>query len=58
VDYVFLAPGHVVAGTVRASRVVLNTPRRLGDGRLLWPSDHYAVLADLDVFPTPGRAAR
>jgi endonuclease/exonuclease/phosphatase family metal-dependent hydrolase len=55
VDYVFLAPGHGFAGQVRASRVVLNTPRRWANGRLLWPSDHYAVLADLDVFPTPGR---
>jgi len=57
VDYVFLAPGHGFAGQVRASRVVLNTPQRWADGRLLWPSDHYAVLADLDVFPTPQRVA-
>jgi hypothetical protein len=31
--------------------VVLNTPGALDDGQVLWPSDHYGVLAELDVFP-------
>jgi endonuclease/exonuclease/phosphatase family metal-dependent hydrolase len=53
VDYVFLAPGHEVPGQVRSSRVVLNTPHRLPDGRVLWPSDHHGVLADLEVIPAP-----
>jgi endonuclease/exonuclease/phosphatase family metal-dependent hydrolase len=54
VDFVFLVPGHVVPGRVRSSRVVLNTPGALGDGQVLWPSDHYGVLAELDVFPAFG----
>jgi endonuclease/exonuclease/phosphatase family metal-dependent hydrolase len=51
VDYVFLAPGHLFPGTVRASRVVVDAPGRLPDGTALWPSDHYGVMADLTVFP-------
>jgi hypothetical protein len=35
---------------VRSSRVVLNTPGRLGNGAVLWPSDHYGVLADLELL--------
>ncbi len=53
VDYVFLAPGTEFPGTVLSSRVVLDTPRHLPDGKILWPSDHYGVLAELEVFPTP-----
>jgi endonuclease/exonuclease/phosphatase family metal-dependent hydrolase len=49
VDYVFLAPGRHVRGEVRASRVVLDVPGRLHDGTPLWPSDHYGVMADLDL---------
>lgn len=58
VDYVFLVPGHAFAGTVVDSRVVVDAPGRLPDGSVLWPSDHYGVLADLVLFPpTPARAA-
>jgi endonuclease/exonuclease/phosphatase family metal-dependent hydrolase len=53
VDYVLLVPGRVVAGAVIDSRVVVDAPGRLADGTLLWPSDHYGVLADLSVFPGP-----
>jgi endonuclease/exonuclease/phosphatase family metal-dependent hydrolase len=56
VDFVFLVPGHVVPGRVLSSRVVLDAPRALEDGRVLWPSDHYGVLAELDVFPAFPRA--
>jgi endonuclease/exonuclease/phosphatase family metal-dependent hydrolase len=49
VDYVFVLPGHQASGRVRASRVVLDTPGRAPDGAPLWPSDHYAVLADVDL---------
>jgi endonuclease/exonuclease/phosphatase family metal-dependent hydrolase len=51
VDYVLLLPGTAFPGRIRASRVVLDTPRRLPDGRVLWPSDHYGVLADIEMFP-------
>ena len=50
IDYVFVLPGYQVPGRVLSSRVVLNAPRRFRDGAALWPSDHYGVLAELDVF--------
>ena len=53
VDYVFLVPGTEFVGKVLSSRVVLDTPRHLPDGKVLWPSDHYGVLAKLEVFPPP-----
>jgi len=48
VDYIFVsgAGGEVAC----ASRVILDRPRRLADGRTLWPSDHYGVLAELRLF--------
>jgi endonuclease/exonuclease/phosphatase family metal-dependent hydrolase len=53
VDYAFLLPGGEVPGKVVASRVVLDAPHRLEDGTVLWPSDHYGVLTELDVFGSP-----
>lgn len=53
VDYLFLLPGKDFAGAVLSSRVVLNTPRQLEDGTVLWPSDHYGVLSEVVVFPPP-----
>jgi endonuclease/exonuclease/phosphatase family metal-dependent hydrolase len=50
VDYVFVLPGTTMDVGVRASRVVLNTPARLANGGVLWPSDHYGVLADLELL--------
>jgi endonuclease/exonuclease/phosphatase family metal-dependent hydrolase len=50
-DYVFVHPGAAGSLTVRDSRVVLNEPRRLADGEVLWPSDHYGVLAELEIEP-------
>jgi endonuclease/exonuclease/phosphatase family metal-dependent hydrolase len=57
VDYVFLVPGRTFSGVVVDSRVVVDTPGQLADGRPLWPSDHYGVLADLVVFPRPAATA-
>jgi endonuclease/exonuclease/phosphatase family metal-dependent hydrolase len=51
VDYVLVVPGLAFPGVVVDSRVVLDAPGRLADGTLLWPSDHYGVLADLKVHP-------
>lgn len=53
VDYVFLLLGKAFAGGVHASRVILNTPHHLPDGRTLWPSDHYGVLSEVEVFSSP-----
>jgi endonuclease/exonuclease/phosphatase family metal-dependent hydrolase len=49
VDYIFVT-GPVGANVVRASRVVLDRPRKDAEGRTIWPSDHYGVLADLNLF--------
>jgi len=50
VDYIFV--GGVADGgrAVCASRVILDRPGHRSDGRALWPSDHYGVLADLAIF--------
>jgi hypothetical protein len=29
--------------------VILDTPHRLPEGSLLWPSDHYGVLTELEL---------
>jgi endonuclease/exonuclease/phosphatase family metal-dependent hydrolase len=51
VDYVFLQDGVTLTGRVRSSRVVLDTPRPGPRGGVLWPSDHYGVMADVDLVP-------
>jgi len=48
-DYIFVVPGARGPGAVLTSRVVLNAPRRYADGTMLWPSDHYGVLAELEL---------
>jgi endonuclease/exonuclease/phosphatase family metal-dependent hydrolase len=56
VDYVFLRAGDGVTPTTVSSRVVLNTPRSGADGRVLWPSDHYGVFAEIGLLRrTSGR---
>jgi endonuclease/exonuclease/phosphatase family metal-dependent hydrolase len=50
VDFILVARGDGQAPQVRASRLVLDTPRRAGDGKPLWPSDHYGVLTEVDLF--------
>lgn len=49
VDFILLFNGRASKASVRSSRVVLNQPGRVPDGTLLWPSDHYGVLADIDI---------
>jgi endonuclease/exonuclease/phosphatase family metal-dependent hydrolase len=56
VDYVFVAPGLASRGRVTDSRLVLNVPGRLADGTVLWPSDHYGVLADIEIVAAPREA--
>ena len=58
VDYVFLRPGVRTAGRIHTSRVVLNAPRHFSDGQVLWPSDHYGVLTEADVFSPVGQPLR
>jgi endonuclease/exonuclease/phosphatase family metal-dependent hydrolase len=49
VDYLFLLDGIALAGRVRSSRVVLDTPGPGSRGGVLWPSDHYGVIAEVDL---------
>ncbi len=51
VDFMFLVPGTQYTAEVRSSRVVINAPRHLSDGRTLWPSDHYGVLGEMVIVP-------
>jgi exonuclease III len=51
VDFIFLSNGRESTGAVRSSRIVLDRPGRLPDGRSLWPSDHYGVFAEIDIVP-------
>jgi len=48
VDFIFVVPNGAPAPRVRTSRVVLDRPARRPDGSMLWPSDHYGVLAELE----------
>jgi len=50
---VFVVPGANGVPRVLESRVVLDIPRRRADGTTLWPSDHYGVLAVIEI-PTNG----
>jgi hypothetical protein len=49
VDYVLYLPGTRVAGRLVSSQVILDEPGRLADGSRLWPSDHYGVMAAIDL---------
>jgi len=51
VDFILLLNGRASKASVRSSRVVFDQPGRLPDGTVLWPSDHYGVLADIDIAP-------
>jgi endonuclease/exonuclease/phosphatase family metal-dependent hydrolase len=49
IDFVFVVPGANGVPRVLESRVVLDIPRRRADGTTLWPSDHYGVLAVIEI---------
>jgi endonuclease/exonuclease/phosphatase family metal-dependent hydrolase len=51
VDFILLLNGKESAAAVRSSRIILDHPGQLPDGTTLWPSDHYGVLAELDINP-------
>jgi exonuclease III len=57
IDYLLVLPGAETPGKVCSSQVILHTPQQLADGRIVWPSDHYGVLAEVEVFGRvePGR---
>ncbi len=49
IDYIFVLAGTEVSATVREARLFLNEPVDIGEGRLLWASDHIGVLARLEL---------
>jgi exonuclease III len=51
VDFILLLNGNESRVSVRSSRIILDRPGQLPDGTTLWPSDHYGVLAELDIQP-------
>jgi endonuclease/exonuclease/phosphatase family metal-dependent hydrolase len=51
VDFILLLNGRKATASVRSSRVVLDRPGHLPDGTALWPSDHYGVLAEIEIIP-------
>jgi len=53
VDFILLAPGGNTRARVVASRLVLNQPSR-AKGRVLWPSDHYGVLSEVEILRRAG----
>lgn len=58
VDFILVRNGSESTVTVRSSRIVLDRPGQLPGGSPLWPSDHYGVLAELDIRPlNPAQAA-
>jgi hypothetical protein len=50
VDFVLVAGVDGRRPRVDASRVILDTPGRAADGDPLWPSDHYGVLSEVELF--------
>jgi hypothetical protein len=50
-----LVSGRAADGPRAGERVVLDKPVFDEDGDVLWPSDHYAVLSEVDVFGTDGQ---
>jgi len=53
VDYVLARPAAEGTLRVAASWIVFRSPGRGPDLRMLWPSDHYGVLAELVLGPPP-----
>jgi endonuclease/exonuclease/phosphatase family metal-dependent hydrolase len=53
VDFILLLNGGQQVASVRSSRLVLDHPGQLPDGTTLWPSDHYGVLAEVDIHSGP-----
>jgi hypothetical protein len=50
VDRLLAAPAPGATLRVERSEVVLDHPGVGGDGKPLWPSDHYGVLSVVDLF--------
>jgi endonuclease/exonuclease/phosphatase family metal-dependent hydrolase len=47
IDYVFFRPGRARSFTIESVQLFLDRPSAEGDGRWLWASDHFGVLARL-----------
>jgi endonuclease/exonuclease/phosphatase family metal-dependent hydrolase len=51
VDFILFLNGRKSTASVLSSRIVLDRPGQLAIGSTLWPSDHYGVLAELEILP-------
>ncbi len=51
IDYVFVLPGDGPSLEIDSAALFNNQPADLGDGRLLWPSDHIGVATELRLRP-------
>jgi endonuclease/exonuclease/phosphatase family metal-dependent hydrolase len=52
-DYIFVTPARRDGrGTVLSSRLFLDEPRVLSDGQRLFGSDHFAVVAEIQIAPS------
>jgi endonuclease/exonuclease/phosphatase family metal-dependent hydrolase len=51
VDFILFLNGRTSMASVLSSRIVFDRPGQLPDGSTLWPSDHYGVLAELEILP-------
>jgi len=51
VDFILFLNGRKSTASVLSSRIVLDRPGQLPNGSTLWPSDHYGVLAELEILP-------
>jgi len=52
-DYIFVTPPRRDGrGTIHAARVVLDQPVTLPSGEVMFPSDHFGMMADVQVTPS------
>lgn len=49
IDYIFVLAGEDLSLSIRSAQLFLNAAQPIGEGRLLWPSDHIGVQAVLEL---------
>ena len=49
IDYIFVLAGEDLSLDIRSAALFLNAAQPIGEGRLLWPSDHIGVQAVLEL---------
>ena len=54
VDFILFLNGRASNTSVHSSRILLDHSGQLPDGSTRWPSDHYGLLAELEIVPVHG----